>query len=143
MTLVIDASVLVPALVPQSQTENAIRWLEHVDPLIAPDLIYVEAANALWKYAVFENMAEVDVDRAYMAMQTEAIEIIASRDLIGPALALARRLRHPVYDCMYIALAESTGAILVTGDRRQLRAAEAAGLALEPAWIGDAPPTSI
>ena len=34
---------------------------------------------------------------------------------------LARRLGHPVYDCVYLALAEREDAAFVTADQRLLR----------------------
>jgi predicted nucleic acid-binding protein len=42
------------------------------------------------------------------------------RPLAARAAALARKLDHPVYDCLYLALAEAEGAPLVTADRRFL-----------------------
>jgi predicted nucleic acid-binding protein len=38
---------------------------------------------------------------------------------LGPkAVAIAAELSHPVYDCFYLALAESEDTMLVTADRR-------------------------
>ena len=41
--------------------------------------------------------------------------------LADRALAIALDLRHPVYDCFYLALAEARGSRLVTADDRLLR----------------------
>ena len=38
--------------------------------------------------------------------------------LAARALAIAEELRHPAYDCFYLALAEAKDARLVTADRR-------------------------
>jgi predicted nucleic acid-binding protein len=46
------------------------------------------------------------------------------------ALELAIALDHPVYDCLYLALAERMGVGMVSADRRFLRAM--AGTAFEP-----------
>ena len=43
-----------------------------------------------------------------------------SHALAGRALELASRLRHPAYDCFYLALAEARSAHFVTADRRLL-----------------------
>ncbi|MGH6913872.1 MAG: type II toxin-antitoxin system VapC family toxin, partial [Geminicoccales bacterium] len=40
--------------------------------------------------------------------------------LAGRAFEIAAELRHPVYDCFYLALAESQDAPLITADRRLL-----------------------
>jgi predicted nucleic acid-binding protein len=37
------------------------------------------------------------------------------------AMQVARRLHHPVYDCVYLALAEREDATFITADRRLLR----------------------
>jgi len=38
--------------------------------------------------------------------------------LVRRALQIATELRHPVYDCFYLALAEAEDAAVVTADRR-------------------------
>jgi len=47
----------------------------------------------------------------------------ADRDLAPEAFRLARLLDHPVYDCLYLALAMESGAPVVTADRRFAAAA--------------------
>jgi predicted nucleic acid-binding protein len=49
----------------------------------------------------------------------------ATAPLLPRALAMARRLAHPVDDCVYLALAERERAALVTADERLPRAAAA------------------
>ena len=39
-------------------------------------------------------------------------------DLVADALHLAFLLTHPIYDCLYLALAVETGTPVVTADRR-------------------------
>ena len=43
------------------------------------------------------------------------------RELLPAALAISVELRHAVYDCLYLALAEREGAALVTDDQAFLR----------------------
>jgi predicted nucleic acid-binding protein len=45
-------------------------------------------------------------------------ELCPLATLAGRALAIAAELRHPAYDCFYLALAEAKDARLVTADRR-------------------------
>jgi predicted nucleic acid-binding protein len=47
--LVVDASVVVPCFVPERFSEAARGWLDAADVLLAPDLLSLECANALWK----------------------------------------------------------------------------------------------
>ena len=45
-------------------------------------------------------------------------ELLAIGPLRRRALEIATALRHPAYDCFYLALAETRDAELVTADRR-------------------------
>ena len=48
-------------------------------------------------------------------------ELVSARMLADRALAIALDLRHPVYDCFYLALAEARGSRSVTADDCLLR----------------------
>ena len=48
----------------------------------------------------------------------ELVPVSALRDR---ALAIAVELRHPAYDCFYLALAERSASYLVTADERLIR----------------------
>jgi predicted nucleic acid-binding protein len=50
------------------------------------------------------------------------VRLAAGRDLLTPALELSLELRHPVYDCLYLALAQRRGVPLVTADERLISA---------------------
>lgn len=114
--LVIDASVAVKWLVDEPGTDAAIALLD--EELHAPDLIYSEVANILWKKQV---RGEVDPDIA--AYSAEALTHVQMRVepcalLAVDAVTLSVRLGHPAYDCFYLALARRVGAMLVTADKR-------------------------
>ena len=46
---------------------------------------------------------------------------VPARELLLPALDISVELRHPIYDCLYLALADREGEMLVTDDRAFLR----------------------
>jgi predicted nucleic acid-binding protein len=52
--------------------------------------------------------------------------VIPIEELRVRALALAIELRHPIYDCFYLALAERENAPLVTADEAMIAAARKA-----------------
>jgi predicted nucleic acid-binding protein len=56
-------------------------------------------------------------------------ELTPDLDLIGEASALLRSLRHPMYDCLYLALALRSAATLITADDKQFAAARKARIA--------------
>jgi predicted nucleic acid-binding protein len=50
--------------------------------------------------------------------------VLPDRHLQVEALALACHLDHPVYDCLYLALARREAALLLTADQRLQQLAE-------------------
>jgi predicted nucleic acid-binding protein len=120
MTWVVDASVAVKWVIPEALSDNAERILGSDEDLLAPDLLLVEAANALWKKAGRGELSNPEAGRALDVVLSSGLVIRPSRPLLSRALALAGRFAHPVYDCVYLALAEHERATLITGDERLL-----------------------
>jgi predicted nucleic acid-binding protein len=62
MLFVVDASVVIKRSIPnQPLGDKALAFFSRADDesaieLLAPDLVYVECANALWKYARFARL---------------------------------------------------------------------------------------
>ncbi|MEE8536266.1 MAG: type II toxin-antitoxin system VapC family toxin, partial [Kiloniellales bacterium] len=52
------------------------------------------------------------------ALPSFMTQLLPASDLTDRALAIAMMIRHPVYDCLYIACAEVGEGILVTADKR-------------------------
>ena len=77
-----------------------------------------EVVNAVWK-----RLMTGGIDRAQAADVPPAIvklfaELRPMAPLAAQALAIAAELRHPAYDCFYLALAQERRAKLITADRR-------------------------
>lgn len=123
MTWVIDASIAVKWVIPEVLSERADRLRAGDDDLIAPDLLLVEAANALWKKTSRGEISPAEADAAFDLLRQSGIDLRPTPPVVTPALQLARRLAHPVYDCVYLALAAQERATVVTADRRLLRLA--------------------
>jgi predicted nucleic acid-binding protein len=129
MPLVVDASVAVKFLVQEPGTEEARRLLAIPDALIAPDWILVEAANTFWKKVKRSELLIVHAERHLAALPEFFDTLYPASELIGDALSLSFRLRHAVYDCVYLALALREGCRLVTADDGFSAAIVRAGLA--------------
>lgn len=121
MTWVIDASVALKWVIPEVLSDKADRLRVGDDELLAPDLLLVEVANALWKKTVGREISPAEADRAFGLVSESGIDLRPAAPLLIRAMDIARRLNHPVYDCVYLALAAREHASFVTADRRLLR----------------------
>jgi predicted nucleic acid-binding protein len=121
VTIVVDASVAARWFLPLEKNDAAKALLRSGERIIAPDLVIVELANTAWKATTFGN-APLETGRDFVGESARYFhELVPSSRLKDRALAIALALKHPVYDCFYIALAEQRGCSLVTADERLQR----------------------
>ena len=126
--LIIDASVALKWLVEEEGSDGATALQE--DDLAAPSLLRIEVANVLRTLAVRGMVTPEDALRRLALLQATPLRIVDLDDALeGRALEMALDLSHPVYDCIYLALAERMERRLVTADGRFVRAL--AGTAFE------------
>jgi predicted nucleic acid-binding protein len=118
---VVDASVAVKWVVEEPDSGPA-RSLAHAR-LEAPDLLHVECANILWKKARIGDLTRRDAAGCLDVLLHAPVTLTGSRELLDLALDLSLEWQHPVYDCVYVALAIRRGVPLVTADRRLAGAA--------------------
>jgi predicted nucleic acid-binding protein len=118
MPLVIDASVAVKFLVRESGTDKARTLLASPEPLIAPDWLLVEAANTFFKKVKRSELLQVHAVRHLQNLPEFFETLFPAYQLLDEALRHAFRLRHAVYDCLYLALALREGCALVTADEK-------------------------
>ena len=114
--VVVDASVAAKWLAPEPDSGAAEALLD--EDLIAPDLLYAEVANILWKKWTRGEMTTDAVDAAVRWLLQLPVQIHDSASLFAESVALAQRLGHPAYDCFYLAVAVRADCRLVTADRR-------------------------
>jgi predicted nucleic acid-binding protein len=132
-------------MTPQRYTNHAEVWLFDIKEKLAPEFLHIEAANALWKYENADLMSSVHTDRAWRNLIESGIRLVPDQEYLGQARVLARLLKHPIYDCLYLAVAIAHEAILITADRRfynvALRYADDHPDTIKVSWIEDDPPS--
>lgn len=117
--MIVDASVVVKWFTTEALHEEARLLLTQSEPLLAPDLLPVEFANAMWAKVRRDEIDGAEARRAIAAVSGRGVpELRPSATLVPRGFELARALDHPVYDCVYVALAEALEMPLVTADRR-------------------------
>lgn len=130
MTWVVDASVAVLWYVESPASAAARQFVDGDEPLIAPDLVVAEVANTAWKLARAGQIGDRQASIIATAVASAFSLLVPAAELAARAFTLARRLDHPVYDCLYLALAEIESAPLSTADRRLFQKATTGG------WTG-------
>lgn len=117
MTRVIDASVACKWFFEEPLSADA-RGLALVHPaLVAPDLIIAECANVAWRRVRDGQVSAEQAEASLKALPDWFQTLTPSADLHQSAFRIARTLGHPVYDCLYIALAARDAAPLITADK--------------------------
>ncbi len=128
MPLVLDASVLVKLVVEEAGSEDALALLDRIDRRVIPDWALIEAAGALWNKVKYLRLAERHAEECLDNLARFVDEIIPTRELVSECLGMALRIRHPVYDALYLTLAVKLDGTVITADKALVRAAEQAGL---------------
>ena len=112
MKIVIDAS---SAFVMLGAPERVAPFLAVATDLLAPELIVAELLNARWKVMRAGAVAPTVDNLLGLVARLRFVESTAYG---ADAAALAERLDHPVYDCLYAVIAARQTARLLTADRR-------------------------
>lgn len=137
---VVDASVVVNRIVVTqdmaAEAQSLFARLDDDPPprMLAPDLIYAECANALWKYVRFARV-DPSVAAAHLRYVYQMpIQVLSTPLLVERALALAVSYGVNAYDACYVALAENAGCPLVTADQPLVRRLAGSPIAVQ--WLG-------
>ena len=134
---VIDASMVVSAFFQEAGAEQARVLLVAGGGLHAPDLIYAEVANVIWKRSGRGEVDEQEAGQLLADFLRLPLRITPSGELVAPALQLALRTGRTVYDCLYPAPAVKTKTVMVSADKRLVNALAGGPLGKHVAWIGD------
>ena len=116
--IVIDTSVALKLIVDEPERAGVPELAASDQGFIAPDLMLIEAATALWRKVREADLPRRDADEALTLLPRLFEAVVPSRDLLGRAYELAHDLGHPVPDCLFLALAERADTVVVTADKK-------------------------
>jgi predicted nucleic acid-binding protein len=116
---VVDASVAVKWLVTENYSQEAAALLTQGHALIAPELMFVEVASALWSLRRRQILTAEEVHGALGDLELAPVAVTVNlRQLVPAAARLALDLSHPIYDCVYLALSLQADFPVITADER-------------------------
>ena len=118
---VVDASLVIKWFVPEVDSDAARRWLDASHDYVAPDLLFPETGNTVWKKVRRGELSPDDGQQLATDLSVIAVEAVSMRGLLPDAHALALRTGITVYDATYLALAVRLETQVITGDDRFAR----------------------
>lgn len=136
MNAVVDVSVVVKWFVAESLAAQAEALAGGATPLIAPDFLSIEFANVLWKKVTRGEVTAENAVGMLHRLSAMPVKQVDSSPLLPRAMELATTTRRTVYDCLYLALAISRSAMLITADERFVNAIRATRWRGHVIWLG-------
>jgi len=121
---VVDASVVLDWIAPDADPEGAaIAVLQRLtmarDDVLAPRLLREEVANGLLTGIRRQRWTGQDADRAFRQLDAMPVAYVDEMADLRRAWNLSRRYdEHPIYDLVYVALAERLDLELLTADAK-------------------------
>jgi predicted nucleic acid-binding protein len=114
--VVIDASVAIKWFVPEVHASAARRLLQDRMTLLAPDLIWAEVGNALWRKWREGELSAEDVRGILNDFRRFPLRIQSNESLYEVAWPAAQSNGRTFSDSLYLGLAMSVDCPLVTAD---------------------------
>jgi predicted nucleic acid-binding protein len=125
MKYVLDSCVAFKTLVPEKDTDKALRlrddFMNGVHDLIAVDILPVEVAHALSRAERQRRITPAQGTLLLKVLAKHLPSLHPYLSLLPRAYEISSALRQGVYDCLYVALAEREGCELVSSDDKMIK----------------------
>jgi predicted nucleic acid-binding protein len=140
VNLIIDASVLIKFFVPEVLSDKAEELLARVGEgsvtLFAPDLIYAESGNTLWKKHRLKELTQSEVGKITDLIISIPLKVEPSKALFPLATDVAIAYDVTVYDALYLSMAKLYETQMVTADRKLFDLTAKTNLKRTVSWLG-------
>ncbi len=121
--IVIDSSAVIKIIITEKDSDLARHTFSLItqkgEPLLAPDIIFSEVMNGLWKHNVLLkdiNSRKLDMAKSSFASIYGSLDLSSQPDLAEDAIKLAIENRITFYDSLYAALSIRLRSPLFTFD---------------------------
>src|SRR5690606_37778263 len=96
--------------------------------IIAPAFMKLEMINVLRKYHFLRSLNIQDIVHIYDRLITLVDNFEMDEQLLPKAIEISLRINHPIYDCLFLALAQMRQAPFFTLDQRLRTKADTMGI---------------
>lgn len=124
---------------PEIHAAAACRLLREGVTLLAPDLIWAEVANGLWRKWRDKELADDAVTGILDDFRRYPLHIHSGESLYAQAWPVARSSGRTFHDSLYLALAIGSDCRLVTAGRRFAHAIMDTAWGRHCLWVEDVP----
>jgi predicted nucleic acid-binding protein len=121
--IVVDASVAVKWYLPEEGTTQALALLRNPEQLIAPSIIKMEVSAAITRRIrdqekpITAAEAKDHCEEWFADLSQDAVRLVPEDEILLCGIALSGKLKHPLQDCLYLAVAEMRQLPFVTADQ--------------------------
>lgn len=122
MRAVLDVNVALKIVLPEADSPLAVSLIADyaagLHEFLAPDFFVLEAAHVLTKAG--RRGIIFDPRRTLARVMLNAPAMHPFRPLLSRSIEISIQTGHAVYDCLYVALAEREGCVVITADQRMI-----------------------
>jgi predicted nucleic acid-binding protein len=120
--LVIDSGVSVKWFLAENDSVKALQILKEYRnnkvSFLAPNLIYAEFGNVIWKKQIFQGLDPNDADYAIRQFKKINFVLTSVTALFDEAFRIAVKHKRTFYDSLYLALSVRENCSFVTADEK-------------------------
>jgi predicted nucleic acid-binding protein len=120
--IVVDANVAAKWFLPEKGSAEAEQLLSDARKILAPELIRTEVAGAITrKVRSGELAAEKAIHRCGIwlkQLEQHVVTLIPDEEVFESAVRLSVEIKHPLQDCLYLAVARQYDTPLITADKK-------------------------
>jgi len=121
--VVIDTSIAVKWFIKESGSDKAVKLLEDYKDkrikILAPEIICLELANALYFAARFEGKVLKEALRSFYCLNLSLAPL--NEPFLQKSSLFTQKFNIGIYDALFIALAEKEKIPLITADKKHHR----------------------
>jgi predicted nucleic acid-binding protein len=120
--IVVDSGIVVKWFTAEPYSTESIKVLNEYQNgsinLLAPDLMFAEFGNIVWKKIQFQGLSQTDGQLIIDSFKKLRFSITSNEILLDDAYQLALKYKRTVYDCLYLALSLREKCQFVTADEK-------------------------